>query len=376
MEYRNLKKLNIKTSLLGFGCMRFPTKEGKVDRTLAKSMVDYAVSNGVNYIDTAYFYHNGESELVVKEIIKDYDRKSFYLADKLPTWMVKKESDVLRIFNDQLDKTGVEYFDFYLIHAVNKTRIEEIKQYKVLEKLAKLKLQGKIKYIGFSFHDNLDVFKEAVGLFDWDFCQIQLNYMDTNHQQGIEGYNILTEKDIPVIVMEPIKGGSLAKFNEGVENILRDHDHSASISSWALRWVGSLPNVKVILSGMSTMEHVVDNIKTFSDFKPLDESEISLVDEVKSRLVSLTKVDCTDCKYCMPCEYGVDIPANFKIYNQHAMYENTKTATWQLNNLDKNSKSAVNCVQCQDCVSKCPQNIDIPTELAESREYFKSYGLK
>ena len=376
MEYRNLEKLNIKTSLLGFGCMRFPLKEGKIDRALSKKMVDYAFANGVNYIDTAYFYHNGESELVVKEIIKDYDRKSFYLADKIPTWMVKKETDVLRIFNDQLEKTGVEYFDFYLVHAVNKTRLEEIKKFKVLEKLKKLKSQGKIKYIGFSFHDNLEIFKEAVNLFDWDFCQIQLNYMDTSHQQGIEGYNILTKKEIPVIIMEPIKGGSLAKFNSSIEQMFIDFDAKASISSWALRWVGSLPNVKVILSGMSTMEHVVDNISTFTNFKPLENYELELINKVKDRLISLTKVDCTDCKYCMPCEYGVDIPTNFKIYNQHAMYENDKSAKWQLANLDKTKKTSEYCVECQECVSKCPQDIDIPSKLKESEEYFKEYGLK
>ncbi|MFK5883758.1 MAG: aldo/keto reductase [Candidatus Izemoplasma sp.] len=376
MEKRKMLKLNKEPSLLGFGCMRFPTKNNKIDFDEAKKMIDFAVKNGVNYIDTAYFYHDGESERVVKEIIKDYKREDFYLADKMPLWMAKNKEDVSKIFEDQLEKTGVEYFDFYLVHAVSKERLIDIEKWDVMEILDEYKAQGKIKHIGFSFHDDLETFKKAVDIYDWDFCQIQLNYMDIDHQQGIEGYNLLTEKDIPVIVMEPIRGGSLAKFNPAIEKILTDSNSEVTMASWALRWVGSLPNVKVILSGMSTMEHVIDNLKTFTDFKPLNPNELELIAKVRENLLSLIKVDCTSCNYCMPCEYGVDIPGNFRIFNQHSMYKNDGHAKWSYSNIDSKNMGGDQCVECNECMPKCPQNIEIPTRLAEMQEYLIQNGIK
>ncbi len=223
-------------SLLGFGCMRFPEKDGEVDFELTQKMVDYAMENGVNYIDTAYPYHGGKSELIVKQLLKNKPRSSYFLADKLPLWECKTKEDVVRIFHEQLEKTGVEYFDFYLIHAVNKERYDQAIELDLLSILETLRDEGKIRNIGFSFHDDLETFKKWVDLYDWDFVQIQLNYMDINHQQGIEGYQILTEKNIPVIVMEPVKGGSLAKFNPRVEQKLLDIDKDASIASWAFRY--------------------------------------------------------------------------------------------------------------------------------------------
>lgn len=376
MEKRRIDKLDKELSLLGFGCMRFPTKNGKVDFYEAKKMVDFAVENGVNYIDTAYFYHDGESERIVKKIIQNYNRNDFYLADKMPLWMAKNKNDISKIFEDQLAKTGVEYFDFYLVHAINKKRLEEIEKWNVMEILEQYKNEGKIKHIGFSFHDDLDTFKKAVEIYDWDFCQIQLNYMDIDHQQGIEGYEILTKKDIPVIIMEPIRGGSLAKFNPEVELLFKDANSKASIASWALRWVGSLKNVKVILSGMTTYEQVVDNVNTFNKFKPLNDEEFKIIDKVRSNLLSLIKVNCTSCNYCMPCEYGVDIPGNFSIYNQHAMYKNDKHAKWVYSNIDKKNMGADQCVECNECVPKCPQNIVIPDILSEMHLYLEINDIK
>ena len=197
MEKRKIKGLKTDVSLLGFGCMRFPLLEnGEVHIEEAKRMVDYAISKGVNYIDTAYPYHGGKSELIVRDIIKDYDRDTFYLANKLPLWECKDNNDIDRIFHEQLKKCGVDYFDFYLIHAVNKERYTQVQELKVIEQLEGYRKEGKIRKLGFSFHDDLDTFKKWVDLHDWDFCQIQLNYMDVEHQQGIEGYNILTEKVI------------------------------------------------------------------------------------------------------------------------------------------------------------------------------------
>lgn len=379
MEYRTIKTKNeeLKVSLLGFGAMRFPTLEdGTIDKVLSKQMILSALDNGVNYIDTAYPYHDGKSELFVKEVIQELDRESFYLADKLPIWDCHTKEDVDRIFHEQLDKCGVEYFDFYLVHAVNKGRIKQVQDLDLFNTLEKYRNEGKIRNIGFSFHDDLEAFKLWVDLYDWDFVQIQLNYMDINHQQGIEGYHILTEKNIPVIVMEPVKGGGLAKFNPTIEAKLLEQRPNDSIASWAFRWVGSLPNVKVILSGMSTQEQVDDNLKTFAQFEPLTKQEESLVMAVREEILQLSPVDCTSCNYCMPCPHGVNIPGNFRAYNNHAMYQRDGYIKWVVGSMvDKNSYADV-CINCGECIPKCPQHIDIPTQLEEFDDYLKQHGLK
>lgn len=377
MEQRKIliNKKETDVSLLGFGCMRFPMKDGEVDINESKRMVDYAIKNGVNYIDTAWPYHEGKSELIVQGIMKEYPRESYYLADKLPIWDCKTNEDVDRIFHEQLKKCGVEYFDFYLIHAVNKHRIQQVQDLNLFEQLEGFRKEGKIRNIGFSFHDDLETFKKWVELYDWDFCQIQLNYMDIEHQQGMEGYDILTEKGIPVIIMEPVKGGSIVKFNEKIEAKMKSYRPYNSIASWGFRWVGSLPNVKVILSGMSTMEQVEDNIKTFSNFEPFNEEEYEIISEVRKEVLSLSKVDCTSCNYCMPCPHGVNIPANFRVYNTHSMYKNDGYVKWAYGSLKKEEKSADFCIECGECVPKCPQYIEIPTELGNFVGYLKENGL-
>lgn len=377
MEKRIIKVdgLEKEVSLLGFGCMRFPLKDGEIDKELSTKMILEAVENGVNYIDTAYPYHGGKSELFVKEVIQKLDRKSFFLADKLPIWDCKTQEDVDRIFHEQLEKCGVDYFDFYLVHAVNKKRIELVKELDLFTMLEKYKAEGKIRNIGFSFHDDLEAFKLWVDLYDWDFVQIQLNYMDINHQQGMEGYDILTKKGIPVIIMEPVKGGSLAKFNKNIENKFKIYNKDASIASWAFRWVGSLPNVKVILSGMSNLEQVQDNLKTFSNFQPINEEELKIISDVRNDIQNLSKVDCTSCNYCMPCPHGVNIPRNFRLFNNHAMYENDAYTKWAAGEMKKAGALADQCVDCGECLPKCPQYIEIPTRLAEFSKYLEEKSL-
>ncbi|MBP3604808.1 MAG: aldo/keto reductase [Lachnospiraceae bacterium] len=364
MEKRKLEKLGIETSLLGFGCMRFPvTKEGKIDEAEAEKMIDKAIAAGVNYIDTAYPYHNGESEPFVGKVLQKYPRESFYLATKLPVWLVETKEDIERIFAEQLERLQTDYIDFYLLHAMDADRIRKMREVGYLEVLEKLRSEGKIKYIGFSFHDSYEVFEDILNERDWDFCQIQLNYMDAEEQAGLKGYALAAERGIPVVVMEPIKGGSLASFAEDITGMFRDMDKDASVASFALRWVGSLPGVKVILSGMSSMEQVEDNLKTFTGFKVLSENEKNTIDKVVEVLNSRVQNGCTGCRYCMPCPAGVDIPGCFSAWNTYHMYQNYNVVSWKWETDMGDKKQAKNCVKCGKCEAACPQKISIREDL-------------
>lgn len=366
MEKRKLEKLGIETSLLGFGCMRFPiNKEGKIDREEAGKMLDQAIKEGVNYIDTAYPYHNGESEEAVGEFLKKYPRNSYYLATKLPVWLVKSLEDVDKIFATQLAKLQTNYVDFYLMHAMNKGSWDDMVKLGVVEKLKEMKAEGKIKYLGFSFHDEYEVFEEIINYTDWDFCQIQLNYMDTQEQAGIKGYQLTEKLNIPVIIMEPIKGGSLAGFSSDIEEKLRIERKDASVASVALRYVGSFPNVKVILSGMSTMEQVEDNLKTFKNFIPLSDNEQKILIEVVEILNSRVQNGCTGCKYCMPCPAGVDIPGCFNVWNTYHMYQNYNMVKSKWEETIGVDKQAKNCIKCGKCEPECPQKISIREDLVK-----------
>lgn len=364
MEKRKMEKLGIETSLLGFGCMRFPvTAEGRIDEPEAEKMLDKAIAAGVNYIDTAYPYHDGASEPFVGRALKKYDRHSFYLATKLPCWKVEALEDVEKIFEEQLGRLQTDYIDFYLMHALNKDSFHKMAELGVVEKLEELKAAGKIKYLGFSFHDGYDVFEEIIGCRDWDFCQIQLNYMDTEEQAGMKGYRLTEEKNIPLVIMEPIKGGSLAAFADDITGKFRQLDSELSVASYALRWVGSLPNVKVILSGMSTMEQTEDNLKTFENFKPLSEEESRTIEDIVALIKGRVQNGCTGCRYCMPCPAGVDIPGNFRVWNTYHMYQNYNMVKGSWENGLGDEKQARNCVKCGKCEKACPQKLHIREDL-------------
>lgn len=368
MEKRKFPKLNIETSLLGFGCMRFPvTADGKIDEPEAEKMLDKAYAAGVNYFDTAYPYHGGASETFVGRALKKYDRESFFLATKLPLWSVQKIEDVDSIFTEQLEKLQVEYVDFYLMHSVNKGKWDEMVRLGVVERLKELKAEGKIRYLGFSFHDKYEVFEEVLNYTDWDFCQIQLNYMDTEEQAGMKGYELAEKKQIPLVIMEPIKGGSLAAFGEDITGKFRALDAEASVASFALRWVASLPNVKVVLSGMSTMEQVEDNLKTFGQFKPLSETESKTIEEIVGIIKGRVQNGCTGCRYCMPCPFGVNIPASFRMWNTYHMYQNYNIVKRSWEKME-DSERPVNCAKCGKCERACPQNINIRQDLARAQE--------
>jgi hypothetical protein len=364
METRKMEKLGVETSLLGFGCMRFPvTAEGKIDEPLAERMMDQAIAAGVNYIDTAYPYHSQESEPFVGKVMSKYDRSSFYLATKLPCWKVETLEDIDTIFQEQLKRLRTDYIDFYLVHALSKDRFDKIVALGGIKRLEELKAEGKIKYLGFSFHDKYEVFEEILCYRDWDFCQIQLNYMDVNEQAGMKGYRLTEQRQVPLVIMEPVKGGSLARFADDITEKFHALDPDASVASFALRWVGTLSNVKVILSGMSTMDQVEDNLKTFGNFKPLSDQEQKVIEEIVALINSRVKSGCTACRYCMPCPAGVDIPGNFKVWNTYHMYQKYSMVknAWEKGLGD--AKQAKNCIKCGKCEAACPQKLNIREDL-------------
>ncbi len=373
MEYRSMDKLGVKPSLLGFGCMRFPLREdGHIDETEAEKMLDKAIASGVNYIDTAYPYHNGDSEPFVGRVLKKYDRGSLYLATKLPVWKVETIEDVKETFQEQLNRLQVDYVDFYLLHALSKERWDKILKLGILDYCEELRSQGKIKYLGFSFHDSYEVFEEILTYRSWDFCQIQYNYMDREHQAGEKGYALAERLGVPMVIMEPIKGGSLAVLPEDIAAMYKDVDPQASVSSWALRWVGTHPNVKVILSGMSTYDQVLDNLNTFENYKSLNVEEQKLVDQVAKTMKSRVKNGCTGCRYCMPCPFGIDISKNFAIWNHEAMYGNPEAAKKKYERELSESARADQCRKCGACEKECPQAIAIRQDLVRVAEDFKN----
>jgi predicted aldo/keto reductase-like oxidoreductase len=367
MEKRTYKKTGQSISLLGFGNMRLPVKEGTqdIDKELAQSMIDYAYAHGVNYYDTAYMYHEGKSELFIGEALKKYDRSSFNLATKMPLMFIKEEADVDRIFNEQLKKCQVEYFDFYLLHNISREHKVIAEKNKVYEYLAKKKEQGIIRNLGFSFHDHPDVLAATVKQWDFDFTQIQLNYLDWDLQDAKGQHKILKDKGIPIIVMEPVRGGALAKLSEKAIEIYKQADPNSSPASWALRYAATIPEVQVVLSGMSDFAQVQDNIKTFENFKPITAEDQKVIDRALEEYRKSAPIPCTACRYCMDCPSGVDIPRVLAGYNN---YRQTTVAMenppkfffdMQFRNLG-DDKQASNCVNCGLCKTKCPQHIDIP----------------
>lgn len=364
MEMRRMKNPEIKTSLLGFGCMRFPTLEnGDINEPEAEKMLLTAMERGVNYIDTAYPYHGGKSEPFVGRVLQKRERNSFYLATKLPCWEVQTKEDAVRIFNEQLKRLQTDYIDFYLLHALDGKRFQSMVDCGALDACIDLQKQGKIRNLGFSFHDKYEAFEKILTYRDWDFCQIQLNYMDTEEQAGIKGYELAKERNIPIVVMEPIKGGLLANLPESIVETFRKLDAKASIASWALRFIGSLDNVKAILSGMSSMEQVEDNLSVFESFSVLSSEEERAVESVAKALSARVQNGCTGCRYCMPCPAGVNIPKNFSIWNEYHIYENKDRLLWTWGKDISPEEKAIHCIECGACEAACPQKLPIREHL-------------
>ncbi len=369
METRTFEKIGITTSLLGFGAMRLPlTPKGVIDEPLAEEMMDLAIKAGVNYIDTAYPYHGGTSETFVGNVLAKYPRKSFFLATKLPTFKVSSLSDAKAIFAEQLERLQMEYVDFYLLHAIDGEVYDRMVDLGVLSYLEELKKEGKIRNIGFSFHGIYEDFERIIASYGWDFCQIQYNYLDTEEQAGTKGYLLAEKLQVPVIVMEPIKGGSLATLPPDLQHILSNLDVKATPASFAMRWVGSHPYVKVILSGMSTLDQVSDNLRTFTGFEKLTEKEYIALDEIGDTMRGRMGNDCTGCKYCMPCPFGVDIPGNFALWNRYRMFQNYDMVKKEWESAEKADKRPPACTECLACIPLCPQNINIPEDLKRMQD--------
>ena len=361
-QYKNTAQT---VPLLGFGCMRLPRispDNPKIDVATVKKMVARAMKAGCNYFDTAYMYHGGESERCMGEALKAYPRDSFYLTDKMPVWYAKGEADIERIFKEQLNRCQVDYFDFYLIHSLNANNWKLAKDYKAYEFLSRMKAEGKIRRLGFSFHDTPEVFKEIIGSRQWDFAQIQLNYLDWELYRSKEQYEIATEAGVPLVIMEPLRGGALASLSPEATEILKKAAPEYSVASWAFRYVASLPNVLCVLSGMTLPEHLEDNIKTFSPLKPLSDNERATLNQALLAYRKKLAVPCTACRYCMPCPFGVEIPKIFGLYNQYKISGNK----WQFQGAYKTipaESRADACVKCGRCARQCPQKIKIPEML-------------
>ena len=359
-------KTGLKVSALGFGTMRLPLLEDgvTVDEKEAVRIIRHAIDSGVNYVDTAYPYHQGTSEIVVGKALGDGYRDKVFLADKSPIWKLEKESEFDSILEEQLQKLQTDHIDFYLLHALNKERFEKIKNFHLIDHMLEARKAGKIRYLGFSFHDDLEVFKQIVDYTDqWDFCQIQYNYIDTQVQAGDKGYELAAKMGVPMVIMEPVKGGRLANLPEEAKEALNEADPDRSAASWALRWVGSHENVKVILSGMSSMEQLEDNLETFGKFQPLTEAEEEAVEKAADLIRSRVKNGCTSCRYCMPCPFGVNIPEMFSIWNNCAMFDEEEKAKKAYAEQKVQDASADLCKKCGACEKACPQGLSIRADL-------------
>lgn len=361
-----------KLSALAFGCMRLPIKNGvyaDIDEQMAAEMIDYAMKNGVNYYDTAWGYHDGNSEIAMGKILSKYPRESFYLASKFPGYDLSNMDKVEEIFERQLEKCQVKYFDFYLIHNVCEMNIDHYldEKYGIFDYLLKQKQNGRIKHLGFSAHGEIGViqrFLEKYGQY-MEFGQLQINYLDWEFQKAKEKTQLLTNWNIPVWVMEPLRGGKLASLASEDEAKLKALRPDESIPAWAFRFLQSLPEVTTILSGMSDMKQVEENIKTFEKDKMLCEKEMQILMNIAECMTGKTKLPCTACRYCTShCPLGLDIPELIRLYNEHRFTEGGFIAPMVLSSYEK-EKLPNACIGCRSCEKVCPQNIKIAEMMSD-----------
>lgn len=372
-----VKFKNTEVSRLGLGTMRLPVKtklkrkaNPLIDYKKGQELVDEAYNLGVNYFDTAYMYHTGKSEKFIGTALKKYPRESYFLADKLPIWMCAKKSDMEKIFKNQLERTEHDYFDFYLLHSLDGKNFDKCEKYGAYDFITKKKEEGKVKNIGFSFHGTIEDLRRIVAAHKWDFAQIQMNYLDWKNQDAKTQYEILTEAGIPVIVMEPVRGGKLADVPENVSQLFLNNKPDKTVASWAINFVASHNNVLTILSGMNSLEQLHDNISNLTDFVPFTDNEYKICENAAALINKSDIIPCTGCDYCADCPKGVKISSVFAAYNKYKTGEITARESKELYSaIDVNASS---CIACKHCEGHCPQSIKI-SELMQGkmREFFE-----
>ena len=370
MIYKNFQ--NHKLSALGLGAMRLPVigeDDSKIDETAAEKMVDYAMEHGINYYDTAWGYHGGQSELVIGRALKRYPRESYYLATKFPGYDLSNMDKVDEIFEKQLKKCGVEYFDFYLFHNVCEMNIDAYldDKYGIYRYLMKQKRAGRIRHLGFSAHGSYDVMKRFLEAYGegMEFCQIQLNYLDWNFQDAKGKLELLAEHQLPVWVMEPLRGGKLAELSEEDAELLKNLRPDESVPAWAFRFLQSIPGVTMVLSGMSNSEQLRENIQTFEEEKPLNSKEMEKLLKIANNMVEKIALPCTACRYCVShCPQGLDIPALLALYNEHCVTDGGFIAPMALSAIPEEKRPGA-CIGCRSCEAVCPQQIKVSEAMAD-----------
>jgi len=368
MKYRELGKTGKSISILGLGCMRLPTKDNlpmsqNIDEIETSKMIEYAINNGINYFDTAYPYHSSKSEIVIGKILKNFKRNDFYLATKSPVWLINSKGDFTRLLDEQLTKLKYDYIDFYLLHSLDSNRWNNIvKKYDVLSELENAKKNGIIKHIGFSFHDSFNIFKLIIDEYDkWEFCQVQYNYMDIENQAGKEGVDYAFSKDLGIIIMEPLRGGRLANPPDNVKAIIDSYKPLRTPQEWAMRWLWNQKEISTVLTGSSNLEQLkqnIDFVNNATDFE-FSNDDFDFIEKVRKAFLDRIKIDCTKCNYCLPCPNGVNIQRNFELYNDVFIYENPIPPRMTYQRFMPDIEKASNCIQCEECESKCPQKLEI-----------------
>ncbi|HBI57321.1 MAG TPA: aldo/keto reductase [Firmicutes bacterium] len=375
MQYRKFGKHDLKVSALGFGCMRFPTlgEPGKIDEAEAIRMLRYAIDNGVNYIDTAWPYHNETSETLVGKALGQGYREKVYLATKSPVFLIKDPAEYDQYLNRQLEKLQTDHIDFYLLHALDEKKWQQCLEHNIFDFISRAKADGKIKHMGFSFHDDLSVFKEIVDAYDWDFCQIQYNYMNEEYQAGREGLRYAAAKGLGVVIMEPLLGGRLARVGSpALQAIWNKVPGKGTPVKWALRWLWNQPEVSVVLSGMSAMEQVEENVRIASEARinSLTKAELDVIRQAKEFYLAQTKVDCTGCQYCAGCPAKIKIDHIFQLYNSAYMYDEHQRARQAYKRMVEKEEDFSRCLDCGQCEEICPQHLEVRRHLRDFHKEF------
>ena len=383
----NILRGNGKLFPLGIGCMRLPTENKKIQEDIAREFIYYGINNGINYIDTAYLYHNGESERFLGKILQGEYRDKINLSTKLPSWLISSRSDMDKFLNEQLNRLKTDHVEYYYIHSVDYSMLKKLMDLGLAQFIEESKANGKIKNIGFSYHGSTEEFTDSCDLYDWDCCLIQYNYLDRHIQAGTKGLKYAHSKGMDVVIMEPLKGGLLAgNMPTEVEELFKEIDSNKTNAQWAFYWVLNHPEVTCVLSGMGSMDEIKENIHTATNIQPnsLNKTELNTINKVQEIMHNKLEISCTSCGYCKPCPFGVDIPECFRLYNEEFLFDDSNKGflssakmTYYITvaGVIHKPSHAGKCINCRQCVSKCPQNIMIPQELKKVSKKFEGHGF-